>query len=169
MRVILPINAIIRHLVGVTLTFSLLEKAIQIATEAHAGQLDKCQQPYILHSLRVMLNVTTEEERIIGVLHDVIEDTPVGWEDLAGRFPAAILAALDAITQRPNESHAQYLERVLVNPLATRVKIADIEDNVSPVRIQQWSLLEPGRAQHYQITRLRSLKALQQRNLLLLA
>ena len=45
------------------MTFSLLEKAIQIAAEAHAGQLDKCQQPYILHSLRVMLNVTTEEEQ----------------------------------------------------------------------------------------------------------
>lgn len=149
--------------------FSQLEHAIQLATQAHAGQLDKCRQPYILHSLRVMLNVTTEEERIIAVLHDILEETSVAWDDLSGQFSASVLAALDAITQRPNEPHERYLERVLLNPLATRVKIADLEDNVSPVRIQQWSLLDPIRAQQYQITRLRSLKALQQRNLLLLA
>lgn len=151
------------------MSFQQLEHAIQLATQAHAGQLDKCRQPYILHSLRVMLNVTTEEERIIAVLHDILEETSVTWDDLTGQFSASVLAALDAITQRSNEPHERYLERVLMNHLATRVKIADLEDNVSPVRIQQWSLLDPIRAQRYQITRLRSLKALQQRNLLLLA
>jgi GTP diphosphokinase / guanosine-3',5'-bis(diphosphate) 3'-diphosphatase len=149
--------------------FSLLEQAIRIATDAHAGQLDKCRQPYILHPLRVMLNVTTDEERILATLHDVVEDTSVTLADLADQFPASILNALDSITQRPDEPHVAYLARVLTNPLATRVKIADIEDNVSHVRIQQWSLLEPTRAQRYQITRLRSLKALQQRDLSMLA
>lgn len=153
----------------VTKTFSQLEHAIQFATHAHAGQLDKCMQPYILHVLRVMLNVTTEEERIIAVLHDVIEETSVTLEDLTESFSVPVLTALEAITQRPDEPHAHYLERVLRNPLATRVKIADLEDNVSPIRIQQWSLLEPLRAQQYQISRLRSLKALQQRNLQLLS
>ena len=51
-----------------------LEKAIKIAAEAHTGQVDKGGNPYILHPLRVMLSLETEEERIVGVLHDVVED-----------------------------------------------------------------------------------------------
>ena len=60
----------------------MLEEAILIATRAHMGQVDKGNQPYILHPLRVMLRLQTEEERTVGVLHDVIEDTSVTIEDL---------------------------------------------------------------------------------------
>ena len=57
-----------------------LEKAIKIAVEAHTGQLDKGGNPYILHPLRVMLSLNTEEERVVGVLHDVVEDcAPEGY------------------------------------------------------------------------------------------
>jgi len=55
-----------------------LEKAIKIAVEAHMGQVDKGGNPYILHPLRVMLSLNSEEERIVGVLHDVVEDCE-GW------------------------------------------------------------------------------------------
>ena len=58
------------------MTASLLETAIQIAAEAHAGQKQKNGQPYILHPLRVMARVSTEEEQIVAVLHDVLEDNP---------------------------------------------------------------------------------------------
>ena len=73
-----------------------LEKAIAIAARAHAGQVDKAGQPYILHSIRVMLRMGSEAERITGVLHDVIEDSDVTLEDLRDEgFDAAILEALD--------------------------------------------------------------------------
>ena len=73
-----------------------LEKAIEIAVRAHAGQVDKAGQPYILHPIRVMLRMGSEAERITGVLHDVIEDSDVTLEDLRDEgFDAAILEALD--------------------------------------------------------------------------
>ena len=55
-----------------------LEKAIQIAVDAHTGQIDKGNNPYILHPLRVMLSLENEEEQIVGILHDVVEDCD-GW------------------------------------------------------------------------------------------
>ena len=73
-----------------------LEKAIEIDVRAHAGQVDKAGQPYILHPIRVMLRMGSEAERITGVLHDVIEDSDVTLEDLRDEgFDAAILEALD--------------------------------------------------------------------------
>src|SRR6202034_2035323 len=82
-----------------------LERAIAIAVEGHSGQVDKAGEPYILHPLRVMLNCATAEERIVGVLHDVVEDCP-GWtfERLREEgFSDTVLTALDAVTHREGE------------------------------------------------------------------
>ena len=56
---------------------STIERAVEIAARAHAGQVDKAGMPYLFHPLRVMLSVSTPEERMAAVLHDVVEDTPV--------------------------------------------------------------------------------------------
>jgi hypothetical protein len=81
---------------------STLEKAIGIAAKAHAGATDKADEPYILHPLRVMLRLTSEDARIVGVLHDVLEDTKVTRADLlAEGFSTAVLEALEAVTKRP--------------------------------------------------------------------
>jgi GTP diphosphokinase / guanosine-3',5'-bis(diphosphate) 3'-diphosphatase len=61
---------------------STLETAIALAAAAHAGQTDKAGQPYILHPLRVMLCMQTNAERMVAVLHDVVEDTPLTLADL---------------------------------------------------------------------------------------
>ena len=80
---------------------ALLEKAIAIAVEAHRGARDKYGAPYILHPLRVMHRVQTEPEKIVAILHDVIEDTPWTFNRLrAEGFPDEILAALDCVTKR---------------------------------------------------------------------
>jgi (p)ppGpp synthase/HD superfamily hydrolase len=74
-----------------------LQRAIAIATEAHEGQLDKAGAPYVTHPLRVMAALETIEEKMVGVLHDVVEDCP-GWTFdrlRAEGFPEPILAALD--------------------------------------------------------------------------
>lgn len=114
----------------------LLQRAIDIATQMHEGQLDKAGAPYISHPISVMNQVETMEEKIVAVLHDAIEDTPLTLADLEREgFPAHILAAIDAISKRDGESAESYLARVMANRLALRVKIADITDNMRLERI----------------------------------
>ena len=115
---------------------STLERAIEIAAAAHAGQIDKAGHPYILHPLRVMLRVSTEHERISAVLHDVVEDTPVTFEQLAHEgFPQVVLLAIEALTKRPGESRLQAAERAAANPIARVVKLADNAENMDLSRI----------------------------------
>ena len=116
---------------------SLLEKAISIAVEAHRGQKDKFDRPYILHPLSVMGRVDTEPEKIVAVLHDVVEDTKVTFEDLKREgFPDDLLNALDCVTKREGEAYEDFVKRSESNPIARRVKIADLEDNMDVRRIR---------------------------------
>lgn len=114
----------------------MLEKAIEIAVEAHRGQIDKAGKEYILHPMRVMLRGRNDTEMIVGILHDVVEDTPItiGMLRLEG-FSEDILAALECVTKRRGESYGTFIDRVLTNPLATQVKLYDMEDNMNRDRI----------------------------------
>lgn len=117
---------------------STLERAIGIAVEAHAGQKDKAGQPYILHALRVMLGAAGwgDTSRIVGVLHDVVEDTDWTLEDLREEgFHPAVLDAIDALTRRPHEDYGAYLGRLDDGVLAPMVKMADLVDNLDRSRI----------------------------------
>ncbi len=114
----------------------MLEKAIEIAVHAHKGQIDKAGKLYILHPMRVMLRGQDEAEQIIGILHDVIEDTSVTLNDLKNEgFSKEILDALSCITKQKGEPYEHFIERVLTNPLAAQVKLYDIEDNMDRDRI----------------------------------
>jgi len=116
---------------------NLLEKAILIAVQAHQGQVDKAGAPYILHPLRVMLQLHSETEMIIGVLHDVVEDTTWTLESLKQEgFPAEILEAIDCLTRREGENYDDFIKRVAGNPLAQKVKLADLEDNLNILRFE---------------------------------
>jgi len=114
---------------------SMLETAIMLATKAHAGQVDKCGEPYILHPLRVMMTVQGEGHRTVAVLHDVLEDTSITDIDLLQKFPLVIVEAVKAITKTPKERNDLYIQRVMQNPIARIVKIADVKDNASPSRL----------------------------------
>jgi GTP diphosphokinase / guanosine-3',5'-bis(diphosphate) 3'-diphosphatase len=115
---------------------STLEHAISIAAKAHAGQVDKAGQPYILHPLRVMLRLSTEEERIAAVLHDVVEDTSVSLDQLANEgFSKSVLAAVEALTKLPGESRMEAAVRAAENSLARTVKLADNSENMDLSRI----------------------------------
>jgi (p)ppGpp synthase/HD superfamily hydrolase len=108
-----------------------LNTAIKIAIDAHAGQVDKAGEPYILHPLRVMLAMQTEIGRIVGVLHDVVEDSDlVGLGDILAFFGPEVRDAVDAVTRRHGENYAAFIERASRNPLGREVKIADLRDNV---------------------------------------
>jgi (p)ppGpp synthase/HD superfamily hydrolase len=114
----------------------LLEKAIGIAVAAHRGQRDRCGAAYILHPLRVMGRLNSPEEKMLGVLHDVVEDTEWTFEALAHEgFPPAILEALDCLTKREGEPYEDFVVRSAGNSLAKKVKLADLEDNMDPRRL----------------------------------
>lgn len=115
---------------------NLLEKAIMIAAEAHAGQIDKGGQTYILHPLAVMSRVSSTDAKIVAVLHDVIEDTPITVEDLKKEgFPIHIREAILAVTRTEDESYETFIERIAQNELAVEVKLADLEENMKLDRI----------------------------------
>jgi (p)ppGpp synthase/HD superfamily hydrolase len=117
-------------------SMAILEGAILLAVQAHQGQKDKAGAPYVLHPLRVMLRMGSDIEMMVAVLHDVLEDTQYTLLDLqqAG-YPEEVLEALDCLTRRENETYEEFIERIKTNPLARRVKIADLEDNMDIRRI----------------------------------
>ena len=122
-----------------------LERAIAIAAAAHEGQVDKGGAPYILHPLKVMLRVNTLEERIVAVLHDVVEDCGISFDDLRNEgFSETVLMAIASVTKVPDESYEEFIERVAQNPIGRVVKLADLEENSDLSRIAQpsWEDLE---------------------------
>lgn len=130
---------------------STLPRAIEIATEAHKGQFDKAGNEYIGHPLRVMEMGRTEEEKIVGVLHDLIEDTDWTFEMLeAEGFAPEIIAALKCVTKlSENENYDAFIERVRKNPLATAVKINDLTDNMDIRRLPYLSDKDVKRLKKY--------------------
>lgn len=107
-----------------------LNTALQIAATAHAGQEDKLGGPYITHPLRVMSRCTDSKAQIVGVLHDVVEDTSTTLDDLkAAGFDEQILEAVSLTTHAKEDSYADYVVRLKSNPLAREVKLADLHDN----------------------------------------
>jgi len=131
---------------------STLEKAIRIAAQAHEGQRDKAGASYILHPLRVMMKMTTETERITAVLHDVIEDTDWTMERLRREgFHGEILGALDCLTRQNGEEYEKFIERVKWNPLAVKVKIADLEDNLDVSRLKEVTDADTKRLKKYEL------------------
>lgn len=116
----------------------MLEKAIQIAVSAHAGQKDKAGRPYILHPFAVMARMKTENERIVAVLHDVVEDTDVTLQDLSREgFSANILQAIDCLTRRRGETYEEFILRAKSTDLSRNVKLADLAENMDLTRLPE--------------------------------
>ena len=115
----------------------LLAKAVTIALEAHKGATDKAGMPYIGHVMRVMQAGRTIDEKIAGVLHDIVEDTDWTFDMLlAEGFPAHIVDALRCVTKlHDDEPYEAFILRVKSNPLAVAVKIHDLTDNMDIRRL----------------------------------
>lgn len=127
-----------------------IEKAYQIAKAAHKGQVDKGGHDYINHPLTVAESVNSEAEKIVALLHDVVEDTPITLQNLYEQgFPYYIVKAIDCITKRDNESLEAYLERVKSDSLATTVKIADLTHNSDISRIPKPTKKDYDRIKRY--------------------
>lgn len=130
---------------------STLERAIAIAAQAHAGQTDKAGAPYVLHPLRLMMRLASTEERIVAVLHDVVEDSTVTFVELEKEgFAIEILEALKSVTRQAEESYDEFVLRAAANPIGRRVKLADLEDNCDLSRLSAPTERDHARIEKYQ-------------------
>lgn len=116
----------------------MIDKALQIAFQAHEGQVDKAGKPYIYHPLRVMFACKgNPQAQMAAILHDVVEDCPE-WSieriEACG-FPPDVIEALDLLTHKPGEDCEAYIERIKAHPIAREVKLADLADNMNLKRI----------------------------------
>ncbi len=130
---------------------STLERAIEIATEAHRGQMDKAGKDYVGHPLRVMAMGRTLDEKIVGVLHDVIEDSDWTFGMLQNEgFSPEVIDALRCVTKTSeNENYDDFIDRIRKNPLATAVKLNDLTDNMDIRRLPYLSDKDVKRLKRY--------------------
>ena len=136
-----------------------LEDAIMLAAEKHRLQRDLGGEPYILHPLAVMLRMSTETERIAAVLHDVVEDTEVTLDYLRDMgYSAEVIDAVDCLTKSPEDTETEldkdqlyesFIERVATNPVARRVKLADLSENMDVRRLKDFDDDSAGRMRRY--------------------
>lgn len=118
----------------------MLQKAIDFATKALQGVKDYSGQPMIAHALRMMDRVDTEEEKMIAVLHDVVEDGGCSFQELreAG-FGQTVLEGVDVLTRRPNMKYFDYIDDISTNPMAVKVKLAELAENSDQDRVNKLS------------------------------
>lgn len=129
-----------------------IEIALQIALDAHKEQEDKGGQPYILHPLRVMHNVTSNNEKIVAILHDVIEDSSYTFSDLAEQgISKECIEALMVLTHNPNVPYMDYITNIAKNNIAIQVKLADLKDNSDLSRLLKITQKDKDRAKKYRI------------------
>jgi hypothetical protein len=127
-----------------------IERALQIAVQAHAGQTDKSGLPYAFHPIRVMLRCKTDEAKIAALLHDVVEDTSVTFEQLSAEgFPEDVLSAVRLLTHEPSVPYEEYIRQLSTNPIAKEVKLADLEDNSDIKRLKGIDEKAVGRLRKY--------------------
>lgn len=114
------------------MTNTMLARAIALAAVAHQDQTDKAGRPYILHCIKVMHYLRSDDDELmaIAVLHDVVEDTATTYEDLRAQgLSERIVAGVRAMTKQRGQTPEEYLDQVLANPDAVRVKMADLRHN----------------------------------------
>jgi (p)ppGpp synthase/HD superfamily hydrolase len=125
----------------------LLETAIRLAAKVHRGQTDRFGNPYVLHVMRVMMRGHDFDEQVLGALHDVLERSDLTEEDILKKgFSPRVVKALTHITRRPEETYEQYIDRVVQDNLAIRVKLHDLADKMDLLHVAQ---LDPADLKRY--------------------
>ena len=117
-----------------------LEQAIKLASIKHYGQKDKANKPYLFHLLYVMNNVNDLNAKIVGVLHDILEDTDITRNDLLNYgFSEEIVIAVEILTKPKNQKYIDYIENIKKNDIATKVKLIDLKHNMNLTRLPEIS------------------------------
>lgn len=126
------------------------KKALKLCFEAHCNQTDKSGMPYVFHPFHVAEQMDTEEATIVALLHDVVEDTDYTLVDLAAMgFPNSVIEALALMTHDPEVPYMEYVKGISVNPLATKVKLADLQHNGDLSRLDNVTEKEIKRVEKY--------------------
>lgn len=128
---------------------NLTRKAMIIAYNAHQGQVDKAGVPYIFHPTHLAEQMDTETECIIALLHDVVEDTDVTFEELEKEFNTEIIEVLKLLTRDKDTDYMKYIENLKVNPIAKKIKIADINHNADETRLDKITATDIIRREKY--------------------
>lgn len=116
----------------------LLDKAAKICAFKHAGQRDKTGAAYFQHPMRVAMKCSTDDEKVVALLHDTIEDTDVTAEYLLSEgFPQYIVDGILSVTKREGENYEDFVARAKENPLGRVVKLHDLEDNLNIFRLTE--------------------------------
>ena len=116
----------------------MLQKALMMAYEIHKNQVDKGGNPYCLHPITIALNMQTEEQKIVALLHDVVEDSDTTLDDLrAEGFSEKIVMAVDAVSKKKGQDYGEYLRNIKSNELARAVKIGDLKHNSDLSRLNR--------------------------------
>jgi (p)ppGpp synthase/HD superfamily hydrolase len=139
---------------------TLVERAVEVALRAHAGQKGKDGTPYVLHPLRLMTRMGTDVERMAAVLHDAVEDSELTLEELRGMgFPDEVVRVVGLLTHEEGMGYEEYVRRLAGDAVARRIKLADLEDNSDIRRLngleeadverlrkyhRAWQILRPG-------------------------
>ena len=113
----------------------LTNKAMKIAYDAHHGQLDKSGMPYVFHPYHLAEQMTDEITVCVALLHDVMEDTDITYEQLACEFPSEVMEALKLLTHDKNTDYFDYVRAIKSNPYAKAVKLADLAHNSDQTRM----------------------------------
>lgn len=112
------------------------KKAMNIVYSAHNGQKDKSGVPYVFHPFHLAEQMETEDECIVALLHDVVEDTRITIENLATEFSDNIIQAIKLLTHDDSVPYMDYIKKIKLNPLAKKVKLADLEHNSDTTRLE---------------------------------
>ena len=110
-------------------------RAMNIAYSAHMGQFDKAGVPYIFHPVHLAEQMDTEEECIVALLHDVVEDTEVTFEDLEKEFSKTLIDAIRLLTRDKSVDYMEYVKNLKSNTIARKVKLADLRHNSDSTRL----------------------------------
>ena len=125
------------------------KKAINIAYNAHMGQIDKFGIPYIFHPMHLAEQMDTEEECIVAILHDVVEDTEITFNQLEEDFSGRVIEALKLLTHDKSVPYDDYIINLKDTPIAKKVKLADLKHNSDSSRLEHITTKDINRLEKY--------------------
>lgn len=132
----------------------LTKKALVISFNAHKDQLDKSGMPYVYHPYEVAEHMETEAQTCVALLHDVVEDTDITLDELAADFPAEVIDALRLMTHDKSVPYLDYVRKIGTNPIAAKVKLADLTHNSDLTRLDAVTEKDLERVEKYKKARM---------------
>lgn len=115
----------------------LTKKALKISFNAHKDQLDKSGMPYVYHPFHLAEQMDDEYSTCVALLHDVVEDTDMTLDDLSKIFPKEVTDAIALMTHNDSVPYLDYVKEIKTNPIASKVKLADLKHNSDLTRLDK--------------------------------